>query len=506
MLTLKANDRFVVYDSRYGEGERFAVENEDGTFELVSEAVIVEGKPQIGFSKQMVDKAMSSKYPWAKYIYEDERDGMLIYCPKLTTGTYSYYERENPGYCRAHVFDENSYEWRNKRNYRACTDNEEFIIDRQKLSLDEFRVFGKFVKELSQFRSLGDAPSQLVLGGKGRFTMQIVLGIIGKGKIVTPISLSRGCAKGECVPRLKAGDSVQGKKASGVICGFKKDGIVFQTSTGSKITSDPSLLEKVKMDISKSSGVNPCLQELFDKALEQKKFLFRAAVKVMDRIVIPVFKQEGQEQQELVGVATCCCPVCGWQMAKIDARRYSTSSDHFECCFCRQTGVIISLSDTEVILRLNRLPSKNQFAIMEAACCSNCREFGFETGRQGKRSTGYCKNSNQCVQAFNTCGYWIPREPTDYDSNIKQHTTNLGYGVKDRRNTSRNDITDTIYCEEDHVAQKLRGEEAKQAYTLAYSKFLEELREIGGLLPLVEEKADEAMTEEYKKVLQGGVE
>jgi hypothetical protein len=87
---------------------------------------------------------------------------------------------------------------------------------------------------------------------------------------------------------------------------------------------------------------------------------------------------------------------------------------------------------------------------------------------------------------------------------MRQHVTNLGYGVSDHRNTSRNDIRDTIYREEDHVKEKARAEQVKMAYTQAYNKFQSELVKLAANAKLHEGTLDEATTEDWKKVLDDG--
>ena len=88
---------------------------------------------------------------------------------------------------------------------------------------------------------------------------------------------------------------------------------------------------------------------------------------------------------------------------------------------------------------------------------------------------------------------------------MKQHVTNLGTGVKDKRNTSRNDLRDTIYRAEDNELQKARAEKAKKAYVTAYARMMKALQDAGKALPLVTEM-DDAVKEKYAAILDGGVE
>jgi hypothetical protein len=109
------------------------------------------------------------------------------------------------------------------------------------------------------------------------------------------------------------------------------------------------------------------------------------------------------------------------------------------------------------------------------------------------------------LQAFNTCDFWFPRDIETYGNNIRQHITNLGYGVSDVRNISRNDIRDTIYRLADHEIQKKRAEAAKTAYAVAYVKFIDQLQKLGQTLPLIGETVDEGTRERYRKSLDKGV-
>ncbi len=168
---------------------------------------------------------------------------------------------------------------------------------------------------------------------------------------------------------------------------------------------------------------------------------------------------------------------------------------------CERTG------DTVTLLML-RQPAKNEFAVKEARCCGNCGLFHFEYGRQGKRSTGFCTVTNQCVQAFNTCNYWFPRLPETYNSNVKQHMTNLGYSVTDRRATDRADVRDTAFRKEDLKVQKQKADRMKMVYAQAYAKFLADLSKLGGNRKALDDsftdEAKQQVREHFGKVLDDG--
>ncbi len=82
--------------------------------------------------------------------------------------------------------------------------------------------------------------------------------------------------------------------------------------------------------------------------------------------------------------------------------------------------------------------------------------------------------ANQCLQAHNVCNLWYPRDIGRFEQNMKQNTTNLHYGVTDERNTSRNDIRDTVYTEEDHQKAVVIADKIKKAYAVGYQYFLGE--------------------------------
>jgi hypothetical protein len=365
-------------------------------------------------------------------------------------------------------------------------------------TFDKLVEMGRALKDIAKWDELRSNFTLYDCFGNRQVNIQVVMLAIGVGKTVTPASLLRGCAKDETRPRLMVGDAVKFKKGEGFILSFTISGVTIQMSDGKKCSAKPDTVERIDADKVKSAAIDQTIADAFAAVLARKEFLYRASIKMVGHISVPVFPAEGQHPREMENAVTCCCPVCSWQLVMLNG-------DEFECCFCRQTAIVVSRSENEVILRLNRSPSKNQFAIREARCCSNCGTFRFDVGRQGKRSTGYCSISYQVLQGFNTCDFWFPRDFETYGANLRQHLTNLGYGVSDTRNTTRNDIRDTIYRQSDHEAQKKRVETAKTAYTVAHAKFMEALKAAGQELPLVGDTVDDETKARYAKILDGGV-
>lgn len=333
----------------------------------------------------------------------------------------------------------------------------------------------------------------------------LALELIGMGQTVTPESLDKACAKGETRPRLWPGDAVEVKTRSGVVLGTvtglgKKVSVLRQDSKKETYPyAAVTRTDKAGYDENALAELDATLAANFAYVLDQSHRIYKAVVKTRETVKFPAFPMPDDNQHmEVVKTnePTCDCPLCGWPMADFHG------DGEFLCCFCRVRGIIAHRDSGTVTLLMLRQPAKNRFCIREAKCCANCGLFHFEYGRQGKRSTGYCGATNQCVQAFNTCvgadgkeGYWFPRTAIEYGKHLTQHVTNLGYGVSDARNTTRRDIRDTVYREEDHAAEKKRAERAKAVYAAAFAKFVEDL----GKLSQGRRAAGDDLTDEQKE-------
>lgn len=380
----------------------------------------------------------------------------------------------------------------------------------------EYRIEGKLVDKATYERLItvlskinefnGNISSSVMLQAGLGIDTQKALELIGVGNVVTTQSLLRGCAKGEERPRLLPGDSVKiamkGKEETLGIIKSMKTTVTVLRQDGVKISCAFDRLtrtDEIGFNTSLADQTEVSIMENFNKTVENgKKRIFRAKLEKGD-FTFPMFPDTdrwGNPERQITceGAMSCVCPICGWRMADMH------SSGEFICCYCRITGMVIASSDAEVSLLMSRMPGKNRFAIKEARCCGNCGRFEFDVGRQGKRSTGYCPTANQCLQAFNICELWYPREVKRYESNMRQHITNLHYGVKDTRNTSRNDIRETVYTEADHKNECDRADKAKVAYSNAYQRFMSDLIKAAKEVPLVEGMSPE-LTEEWKKVL-----
>lgn len=357
----------------------------------------------------------------------------------------------------------------------------------------EFDLVNGKVHELNEYNGLRCLTARFGNGLTLGFLN--VLDMVGVGGVVTPESLSKACAKGEERPRLMPGDTVEvearGGKArasvkgmAGKVSVLRQDG-----SKGSYPYGKVARVAGVAYDDAVVGGLDGTLKGNFEFVKSQAHRIYRAKLE-RAALAFPMFPDEGsnETQRSFENVAACHCPLCGWMMADFH------NNGEFQCSYCRVRGVVLRQTADEVGLLMLRMPARNRFAVKEARCCANCGLFCFETGRQGKRSTGYCPSSNQCLQAFNTCDVWFPRDPRTYESNMRQHVTNLGYGVADTRNTSRNDIRDTVYRKEDHEAEKVRVERARVAYEQSFIKWRSEMAALVDAVSLAGGSADEAAT------------
>ena len=354
--------------------------------------------------------------------------------------------------------------------------------------------------------------------GNVNLSPQKTLELIGEGQIVTVDSLVKACAKGETRPRLWLGDSVEVKMARktvlGTITGIANKVSVLRSDgkKGSHVYSRVYRTEKVAFNEDAIKELDPTLTANFAYVLKQAQRVYKAELTIRESVTFPAFPGPNDNEynmSKVTNAATCDCPLCGWPMADFD------KCNEFKCCMCRVRGIIAHQDDKTVTLLMLRQPAKNQFAIREAKCCGNCGLFKFQYGCQGKRSTGYCEATNQCVQAHSTCvsadgteGYWFPRTSKSYSKNMTQHITNMGYGVSDKRNTGRQDIRDTVYNADDHKAQRVRADKARTSYAAAYAKFMSDLaalskRRVSASNKLTDKQKKE-LQEHYQQVLNAG--
>jgi hypothetical protein len=295
----------------------------------------------------------------------------------------------------------------------------------------------------------------------------VVLSLLGEGTRVSPVSLKEAHGMDESNPKFWIGDRVewkgQGGLLSGSIVSLRVGSAYILSDEGKKRTAAFSKLTKTNKSaaVEDVTDVPDEMLKVFEEAIE-KMTLYKSNMSYL-KIDEPFMSGENVRE-----CWTACCPNCNSPLA--ETNYYRREGGDYRCVACGQYAKLVSKTEVKGtavgVFALAMKPQKNRFALREARCCANCGLFHFEYGRQGKRSTGYCKRTNQCVQGFNTCDVWFPRDGSSYSKSISQHVTNLGYGVKDFRNLNRGEqnIEDNVYTEEDHEVQRERAEKVKVQY------------------------------------------
>jgi hypothetical protein len=441
---------------------QFGVETPTG-IELRASARVAKGKPAIPSVGLAMKSMEDAGYGWAKSAVEI-KDGCLD----------------------LKVIFPDSYSWSGNRDKMSVAGK---LIDRQDYNL-LWEPFGKIAK----WQGVHTAEVRIV---SKRIPMQKMLEIIGEGGVVTPDSLAKGCLEGQDRPPFLPGDRVKGSFGEGVLEALNAKAKI-RLEAGKYTEAAWGSIQRIADERpERPIDIHNSLYVGFENVLDKDGRIYRAKTKISNWSC-PVFPMPDEKPYRVENTVTCDCPICGWPMA---SSPIFGDGGIFACCMCKQRAFIIDDSvQGEISLLMMKRPAKNRFCVWETRCCTNCGLFEFESGREGKRSTGYCRATNQCVQGFNTCSWWFPRDPKRYASNMKQHVTNLGYGVDDRRNTSRKDIRDTIYREDDHKAEKVRADVAVDAYRRGHRWFMLTLKEKAAKETLHERATDE-VKEKYRRVL-----
>lgn len=390
------------------------------------------------------------------------------------------------------------HDWSGRWAFGNASGRDIYTLDGSPIDKDNANKFSNLICEIERCSDW----SRNTVNYNVRVTGQAALEMIGVGKTVTASSLKGMCAKGESEPRLRKGLPVvvHGKiDEYGVIVGLSSR-VTVTGVNGEKISAPydkVEVVESIPDSVEEGvSDVEPTILASMEFLKTQVHRIYKAKLEPL-AATYPAFPPEGDNRWHPAPVTkdeSCVCPNCGWRMSSFH------DTNEYVCNYCNLRGMVVAKESDSVSILLFRKPAKNRFAIKESRCCANCGLFEFEVGRQGKRSTGYCKASNQCVQAFNVCNVWFPRTPENYGKNLNQHMTNLHYGVKDQRNTGRNDTEDTVYTEADHDKEKERAEKAKVAYAKTYMKVMYDLRKAALALPVATEPSAE-LAEKWKPIL-----
>jgi len=396
------------------------------------------------------------------------------------------------GHLEVDMEDRSRYGWWSPCSGRTRSDRKWMVAGRE---IGE-EVHGKIVDAFHTVSRWQDLPGASVRVADKQMPLQRLLEMM-EGKVVSAASLKECRADGEDRPPFLPGDRVRGSFGEGVLEALNAKAKVRRPDGTYSNVSWRGMERMPDERPERPEDVHGSLDAAFSFVVEKGARLYRAATR-KGPWAIPVFPQKGEKQRRREDAEQCECPICGWAMAQ----SMGYGEEHiFVCCMCSQRALVVDDSaDGEISLLMMRRPAKNRFCLEEARCCANCGLFEFEVGRQGRRVTGYCRASNQCVQGFNACSWWFPRDPRRYLANMKQHVRNLAFGVDDERNTGRHDIRDTVYRAEDHEAQKTRADEAVDAYRRAHRWCMLELKGMAEKGTL-RERATPEVREFYGRVL-----
>jgi len=171
------------------------------------------------------------------------------------------------------------------------------------------------------------------------------------------------------------------------------------------------------------------------------------------------------------------CPSC-------DGLVYAfTFGDTFKCEKCEQVITRVDsepavIPSTEAFLK-RATPKKNAICTGVKPCCANCGSFHFDSSSNGgKRSSGFCRITSDCVVAGNWCPQHFPMSPHTFRQQLKNQTTNLGFSLKHFGGAmNKGRPPHLVYTEDDHKATKKMCEELATKYELAYHEFVKKLKE-----------------------------
>lgn len=416
----------------------------------VDEAVIVEGDEKTQFEKIFADYCV--KHPETPdFKFDFRKYGIYPVCDDGRS-TYSY-----------RTSDAISYELKNgqRKSYKRIGESWECQTEVTKM-LKEVTCDGDFGYDSASVSVFGTVTEV-----KELFTF------IGEGKVITMSSLTEARAKDDKTPKYWIGDQVtwqNGKETySGIVTAYRKGITTVEGPNGKKTVVHVKPVKAVGSVVTSAvEGINPELKRPFDEVLERAK-LYRGQIQRMD-VDRPFMSGENIQRN-----AVCVpCPNCASPM--IDGGHYR-QDNVFTCVMCSQQARVVERNEEVVTLMLTPAPRTNQFCPTEARCCSNCGNFEFSTGRQGKRSTGYCAYSNQCMQAYHVCDSWYPRDSDRFRSNMRQNITNLKFGIKDSRNLRRTEgnIDNFVYTEDTHKEQVRKAREMEQQYVMLLADLRERL-------------------------------
>jgi hypothetical protein len=182
------------------------------------------------------------------------------------------------------------------------------------------------------------------------------------------------------------------------------------------------------------------------------------------------------------------CPKCETYLAADDS-----DSKAYRCVMCGQSATLIGEEDCIGSFVLGQPPKKKTINTTEVLCCGNCdnsSQLGWNSG-----SILLCKVHNSLNRSFNKCdGYWLPRNPERYMSDLNEMLEHIHSGQYNSYNTRELPTIENIELTKEDIDRQ--WEEIKNktgAYMVAYESFRSRLRE----------KALEAEVENLDEVQKG---
>jgi hypothetical protein len=307
-----------------------------------------------------------------------------------------------------------------------------------------------------------------------------VLQILRVGTVVTPESFKNGAAKGETSPPYTLQDHVEWKMRGKMMRGVIKK----WASNGASIICEDE--KKRIVAFSRLTRIDPPeidASEYEDKLGQTVVENFKSVLAAMESGALGVYralvvqkKYSHANGREFTRRAAQC-PHCVGEL--VEEQTWAGRCDRFQCSSCGTFMTVLKDNTDEVFLARVPKAKINTFCIEEARCCANCGRFHFEYGREGKRSTGFCRDFKVTVLAHNTCKGWLPDDPEQFGKNLTQQIRNLGTAIS----THWNKESKRPYTKDDQKKDKAVATDMRVAYEKAYQVFMKKALEIGSKVP-----------------------
>jgi len=311
------------------------------------------------------------------------------------------------------------------------------------------------------------------------------LQILRVGTVVTPQSLKKEAAKGKSAPPYTLQDHVEwkmrGKMITGVIKSWSQNGASILCEDEKKrvvghhrlTRIDPPEVDESEFEDTLGASVMGNFRHVLAAMAAGELGVYRATV-VKKKYKNP---NDTHNRNQEVEKKAARCPLCPGEL--VNEHSWRETAERFQCSSCGTSMTVLKDNGNEIYFAMSPKAKVNTFCIEEARCCANCGRFYFEYGRQGKRSTGFCRDFKVTVLGHNTCKGWIPDEPDVFSTNMTQHIRNLGTAI----GTHWNKESQRPYTKDDQKKDKAVAAEKRLAYEKAYQMYLKKLLEFGSKMP-----------------------